>query len=183
MHFSFFFFFLHGNGSTQWKDVGQLRLQIQPFSCVSPDWSVQGRVCCCEVAPPNPRAALHNPSSPTAHRRGDFPFPSKDVEEYCIASCATEVISWLQPNLNVAFTASQRHCVVMHSGIICSNKISLNHIFIIFQLCLLQNTFRGIKLSLVVTIVGWGLSNRAPLWLLPRLLNNTQSHFFFFLLW
>lgn len=88
--------------------------------------TVKEGFCCCEVAPPNPRATLHKPSTPTACRRGDFPGSLRRRRGilYCIASCATEVISWLQPNLNDAFTRVQTSFAQWYiSGIVCSNKI------------------------------------------------------------
>lgn len=86
------------NGLTQWKDVSQLWF----WSSCSLVW-VQTDQCEGGFAAVR---ALHlipgcitQPVQSNSTQTQGLPLPSKDIEEYCIASCATEVISLLQPNV------------------------------------------------------------------------------------
>lgn len=85
------------NGLTQLKDVGQLWfwssravVWVQTDQC-------EGGFAAVRLLHLIP--GLHYTTGPVKqHTDMGTSLPSKDVEEYCIASCTTEVISLLQPN-------------------------------------------------------------------------------------
>lgn len=114
--------------------------------------------------------------SNSAQTRG-LPLPSKDVEQYCIASCAAEVISWLQPkaprsNLNVALSVQTSVCDSPKRSFV---PINFNHAVTTFELLLHHREFR----STIWQYFLWSTESSPLPWGLPNLLDSIPFWLFF----
>lgn len=155
------------NGLTQWKDGGQLwfwssrsLVWVQTDQC-------EGGFAAVRLLHLIPGCITQPIQSNSTQTRG-LPLPSKDVEEYCIASCTTEVISLLQQSLTwISSKVSKPHCVRVYAKTNLFSEI-LKH-------SLWSKVFSGCNISLLKV-----LQQKALPWLLPRVLNNAFSYFPFF---
>ena len=106
------------NGLTRWRDVDQLWFWSSRSLVWDQTDQCEGGFAAARLLHLIPGCITQPGQSNSTQTRG-LPPPSKDVEEYSIASCTTEVISLLQPHAKnltwITSHVSKPHCAREHA--------------------------------------------------------------------